>query len=61
MTAYVILGLNVICLKSWPFSAMISANNWLERRIETSLDVSFCLIMWFLRNLADQGCGILRN
>jgi hypothetical protein len=35
----------VIRLKSWPFSAMISANNWLERGIETILDASFCLIM----------------
>ncbi len=31
-------------LKSWPFSSMISANNWLERRIENRLDESFCLI-----------------
>jgi hypothetical protein len=35
----------VIRLKSWPFSAMISANDWLERRIETIFDECFCLIM----------------
>ena len=76
----------VIRLKSWPFSAMISANNWLERGSETILDESFCLIMrpchcsssvlalfaddairqfclicWFLRNLADANYGMLRG
>ena len=46
---------------SWRICIINLAHDRLEKRIQTFFKQSFSRITWFLRNLADQGCGILRS